>query len=131
MLTLTPTCIPNFYSVPSSNGYDHYPLLVEAGNKITCGCPGFNRWGHCYHALEASKQVTYQPDPEEIHSIPVPETEGKEVTCSYCGAWMMAWAWPVHLRGNFCEMYLSEKRVAPATPAPAKVEDFNILSSAA
>jgi hypothetical protein len=124
-ITLTPTSTPNFYDVLSSNLWDHYPLLVEE-TGLTCGCKGFTYHGHCYHALEAKELVTYQPEPTTA-AIPVEGTDGHEVTCSCCGAWMMEWAFEKHMRGNFCEMYLNEKGAAtPAAPALVPAASHNL-----
>jgi hypothetical protein len=116
MITLTATSTLNFYDVLSSNEFDHYPLLVEP-TGLSCGCKGFTRWGHCYHALEAATLVTYIPEPTTA-AVPVEGTSSREVTCSCCGAWMMAWAFEKHLSGNFCVVYLQEKGAAPAVLAP-------------
>lgn len=122
MITLTATSVPNFYSVPSSNLWDFYPLIVNADNTVECGCPGFTYHGHCYHADGAAEQVTFIPEPTTT-AVPVEGTDGHEVTCSCCGAWMMAWSFEKHMRGNFCEMYLQGKGAAPAAPAqiPARL----------
>lgn len=120
-ITINPTSTPNFFDVLSSNEYDHYPLLVEQAG-ITCGCLGFTRWHHCKHADQAAATITFHEETSEVKPVAVPDTDGKEITCPCCGAWMMAWAWEKHLRGNFCEMYLEEKaRAAKVAPAPAPV----------
>src|SRR4051794_20028603 len=111
MITLTATSVPNFYSVPSSNLYDHYGIIINADNSIECSCPGYFYHGNCYHSLEAKAQVTFIPELTTT-TVAVADTDGSEVTCSCCGAWMMAWSFEKHLRGNFCEMYLSAKGAA-------------------
>jgi hypothetical protein len=120
MLTLTATSTPNFYDVLSSNEYDHYPLLVEAPDKLICGCRGFNQWGHCYHVLEAAKMISYIPETTNAVAVPVLGAEATECTCSHCGAWMMKWAWASHLRGNFCQMYMEAAAVAAPAPVAAR-----------
>jgi hypothetical protein len=91
MLTLIATSTPNFYDVLSSNQWDHYPLIVKEDNSIECGCKGFTYHGHCYHVLEAAQMVTFIHEPTTT-AIPVEGTDAREVTCPFCGAWMMAWA---------------------------------------
>jgi hypothetical protein len=76
-------------------------LKNEAGEFVVeCECKGNKRGLACYHAASVSsifkKQVADRAALSAAHPIPVEGTDGKEVTCSQCGKWMMAWAWTSH-----------------------------------
>ncbi len=74
--TIESTSTPNFFTVVSSDGYTHYPLMLTAPGACLCGCPAatpiYDEKGNlrkpaynCKHRAYALQTLEYVPVVED------------------------------------------------------------------